>query len=126
MTIYLFGNPILKQDSLPLKLLLKLKKRFPQIKFVVKDPTENWTENEKEIVIIDTVMGINKVTVFNSLLDLEKDNPRISPHDYDVYLDLALLFKLKKIKSIKIIGISPKETLTNTKLLFSTINSLLY
>src|SRR3989339_121351 len=119
MTIYIFGNPILKQDSLPIELLPKLKRRFPQINFVTKDPTENWTDDAKEVTIIDTVAGISKVTVFHSLEVFQQNNPRIGPHDYDVYLDLSLLLKLKKIKSITIIGLPPKKSLINAKLLFS-------
>lgn len=105
MNIYLFGNPILKEDSLPLKLLPYLKKNFPQINFIIKDPTENWIENEKEVVIIDTVLGINKVKVFNSLSDFEETGKRVSLHDYDLYLDLNLMKKLGILKKIKIIGV---------------------
>ena len=105
MTIFVFGNPTVTQDSLPLKLLPKLRKQFPEITFVHADPTENWWNGEKELVIIDTVQGIDNVTVFDSLDEFEKQS-RITPHDYDLYMDLRILKKLGKVKKVKIIGIT--------------------
>lgn len=107
MTIYIFGNPLVPQDSLPVKLLPELKKEFPDIEFVIRDPTENWTGDEKEVIIIDTIVGIDKVTLFNSLDSFQQTGSRISLHDYDVFFDLALLLKLEKIKKITILGVPP-------------------
>lgn len=120
MNIYVFGNPILKKDSLPARLLPKLRKELPEVTFIHADPTENWWqpastrldsarlaqrgEGEKELVIMDTVQGIEKVTVFNSLAEFEKTS-RITPHDYDVYVDLKLMQKVGKVKKATIIGI---------------------
>lgn len=117
MNIYVFGNPILKKDSLPARLLPKLRKELPEVTFIHAEPTENWWqpastqrgEGEKELVIMDTVQGIEKVTVFNSLNEFEKTS-RITPHDYDVYVDLKLMQKVGKIKKITIIGIPTKQS----------------
>ena len=105
MTVFVFGNPTVTQDSLPLKLLPRLRKKFPDIQFIHADPTENWWQGEKELVIIDTVQGIDNVTVFDSLDEFEKQS-RITPHDYDLYMDLRILKKLGKVKKVKIIGIT--------------------
>ena len=106
MRIYVFGNPLVKEDSLPLKILPKLKKLSPKIIFEIADPNENFPPNgEKNIIILDTVKGIKKP----SLLDLNhleriSKTPN-SPHDYDLMFHLQLLKKLKKIEGVKIIGI---------------------
>jgi len=92
-------------DSLPLKILPELKKLFPEIDFVTKDPNEDW-DDVGDITIIDTVVGITDVKVFNSLKDFSRA-PRFSLHDFDAYTNLVMLEKLGKIKKVTIIGISP-------------------
>lgn len=106
MKIYVFGNPLVKDDSIPLQILPGLKKVFPQVEFIVTDPNENFPpEGEKNLVIIDTVKGISKPEILD-LDDFEKNNNTpISPHDYDLLFHLLLLKKLKKIESVRIIGI---------------------
>lgn len=106
MRIYVFGNPLLKEDSIPLKLLPKLKKIFPKIEFIITDPNENFPPNEeKNLIILDTVKGIKKPMILDlSNLESIKSTP-ISPHDYDLMFHLQLLLKLKKINSVKIIAI---------------------
>src|SRR3989344_8082451 len=104
MKIYVFGNPLVKEDSLPLKILPKLKKIFSQIKFKVVDPNENFPpRNEKKLIVLDTVQGLKQPKIIK-LTDLQelKKTPN-STHDYDLGMHLLLLKKLKKIKSVKII-----------------------
>lgn len=106
MKIYIFGNPLLKEDSAPLKIIHNLQHTFPDVKFIVTDPNENFPpEGEKDLVILDTVKGIKKAKMF-ALVDLQKiqKSPN-SPHDYDLGMHLLLLKKLKKINSVKIIGV---------------------
>ncbi|HEY4477353.1 MAG TPA: hypothetical protein VJB56_01885 [Candidatus Paceibacterota bacterium] len=118
--VYVFGNPDIKEDSLPLQILPRLQKEFPDILFRVLDPNEEWDAPEN-LVIIDTVLGIDKVTVFDDL-DQFSLAPRVSLHDFDAYANLRLLSKLGKLKTIKIIGVSP-ETQENTA--FEKVKSLL-
>ncbi len=106
MTIYVFGNPDLEIDSLPLRILPKLQKRFPDIVFTVLDPNEEWKIPE-EMVMIDTVVGIKELTVFNDLKHFT-EAPRISVHDFDAFFNLIYLQKLGKLKKIKIFGIPPE------------------
>jgi hypothetical protein len=105
MQIYVFGNEDLEMDSLPLKILPDLKKVFPEIDFIVKDPNEEW-ENVEELNIIDTVVGIDEIKIFSSLKDFIR-SPRVSLHDFDAYTNLLFLEKLGKLKKIKIIGVPP-------------------
>ena len=59
--IHIFGNPLLDFDNLPLKLAPKLQKIFPEIDFVITDPSENIEPINEELIIIDTVENIKKV-----------------------------------------------------------------
>ncbi|MBI4136623.1 hypothetical protein HY469_01020 [Candidatus Roizmanbacteria bacterium] len=108
MKIFVFGNEILETDNLAPSLMLELSSRFPDIEFIHADPTENWWQGEKELVILDTVVGIKKVTVFNSLDAFEKQ-AQITPHDYDVYMDLLLMLKMGHVQKIKIVGIPDSQ-----------------
>lgn len=105
MTIYIFGNQDLAVDSLPLRILPKLQKEFPEIQFKIVDPNEEWDVPE-EFVIIDSVMGIDKVTVFDSLKSFVPA-PNVTMHDFDAHANLRYLQKLGRLKKIKIIGIPP-------------------
>ncbi|MCX6738603.1 MAG: hypothetical protein NT098_00940 [Candidatus Parcubacteria bacterium] len=105
-TIYVFGNPDLEIDSLPLRVLPVLRIHFPEIDFVVLDPNEEWKIPE-EMVMIDTVVGIKELTVFNDLKHFT-EAPRISVHDFDAFFNLIYLQKLGKLKKIKIFGIPPE------------------
>ena len=113
MTIYIFGNPDMETDSLPIRLLPALKSRFPDIDFVVLDPNEEWTIPE-EMIMIDTVVGIKELTVFNDLKHFT-EAPRVSVHDFDAFFNLIYLQKLGKLKKIKIFGISPEMTETEAE-----------
>ncbi len=105
MTVFVFGNPDLPEDSLPIRLLPKLKKRFSDIDFQIKDPNEDWDIPE-EMVVIDTVTGIDRVTVFSDLEHFASA-PRLTMHDFDLGSYLKYLKKLGKLKNIKIIGVPP-------------------
>jgi ADP-heptose:LPS heptosyltransferase len=106
--IYIFGNPDLKLDSLPITLLPKLKAQFPLHIFTILDPNEEW-DVPKDMIIIDTVVGIEKMTVFKNLASFLQ-TPKVTCHDYDAYTNLQFLMKLKKIDSVSIIGIPPYMT----------------
>lgn len=103
--IFIFGNPDLDFDSLPLRILPELRKKLPKIDFKIKDPNEEWDLPPQKLIIIDTVIGIDKLAVFENLENFQKP-PRVSAHDFDAYSNLKYLQKLGKIKKIKIIGLS--------------------
>jgi Ni,Fe-hydrogenase maturation factor len=111
MTIFVFGNSDLSFDSLPLRILPKLREEFPNIQFEVKDPNEEWDIPE-ELIILDTVISgddtsrTKEVTVFDDI-DKFTAAPRVSMHDFDALANIRLLKKLGKIKKIKIIGVPP-------------------
>jgi len=105
MTIYVFGNPDIPEDSLPLRILPRLRLAFPAISFEIKDANEEWDVPEN-LTIIDTTVGIDSIRVFH---DLESFSgaPRVSLHDFDALTQLRYLQKLGKLKKITIIGVPP-------------------
>ena len=106
MTVLVFGNEDIAADSLPVKILPALRRRFPEIDFQSKDPNEDF-ELPEGTVIIDTVAGLKEIRVFDLLEDFEAP-PRTTLHDFDLFGHLQLLKKLGKLPSkIKIIGIPP-------------------
>lgn len=104
MKVLVFGNPLLENDSLPLKLLPELKNKFPDIEFKEIDPTEDLEKQGKHLIILDTVEGINKVVILNSIEQLHA-NKIYSMHDFDLAYNLKLLKKIGKVDSVKIIGV---------------------
>lgn len=103
MIVYVFGNPDLPADALPLKILPELEKKFPNTQFVAKDPNEEWNVPE-EFVAIDTVEGIKDVAIFDDLAQFAAA-PHVTMHDFDALTNLRYLQKLGKLKKVKIIGI---------------------
>jgi hypothetical protein len=103
MTIFVFGNPDLEMDALPVRLIPALQKEFSDIAFVTLDPNEDW-DVPKHMVIIDTVVGIETVMVFHDLSVFSKA-PRMTCHDFDAYANLLLLKKIGKITGVTIIGV---------------------
>lgn len=104
MKIYVFGNPLVPEDSQPLKFIDELSKTFPQVVFKIVDPNENFPpKEEKDLVILDTVKGIKEPMILY-LDDFDPPVGRkktlISPHDYDLLFHLLLLKKLKRIKKV--------------------------
>jgi len=105
MNIYVCGNPLVKEDSLPLRILPVLQKKFPEINFVEFEPTEDLPK-EDNLVIIDTVINAKDVMLIDDI-DKFVQTKALSLHDFDLGLNLKLAKKLGKIKSVKIIGVPP-------------------
>lgn len=104
-TVYIFGNPDLAIDSLPIRLLPQLQKQNPDFTFILKDPNEEWDVPE-EMLIIDTAINAKKVTIFKDLKSF-MTGPRLSMHDFDALSNLLFLEKLGRLKKIKIIAVPP-------------------
>ena len=104
-TVYIFGNPDLAVDSLPIRLIPQLQKENPDFTFILKDPNEEWDVPE-EMLIIDTAINAKKVTIFKDLKSF-MTGPRLSMHDFDALSNLLFLEKLGRLKKIKIIAVPP-------------------
>lgn len=105
--IYIFGNPILDYDNLPIKFIPELKKTFPEIEFIEIDPNENLKPENGKLVIIDTIAGIEEVIAIKDIDKIDKieSNPNVSMHDFDLGFNLKLLKKIGILKEIVIFGI---------------------
>lgn len=103
--IHVFGNRELGFDSLPLRLLPRLRKEFLGIDFIELDPNEDW-EIPDPFRIIDTVQGLPDVHIFHGLSEFESA-PTVSVHDFDALFNLRYLQKLGKIGTTEIVGVPP-------------------
>ncbi|MBU0467315.1 MAG: hypothetical protein KJ718_05105 [Nanoarchaeota archaeon] len=101
--IYILGNPSFESDSLPVKLLPKLKSSLPNFQFIHLDPTENLPE-EEHLILIDIILGIKEVKVLTDIDKIES-SPNVSMHDFDLGFQLKLMKKLGKIDKVTIIGV---------------------
>ena len=105
--IFIVGNALVDEDSMPLRLKSLLQKEFPQIEFIEFDPTENFPEELDEICLIDTVKEINVPQVFTDI-DQFINKKGVSMHDFDLAWEMKLLKKTGKLNNIYIIGIPPE------------------
>lgn len=104
--VLVFGNPLLRDDSLPLQLIPDLARMFPHIEFEEFDPNDDMEKEGRNLSIIDSVQGIERVTLLT-----EKDIGRLetqriwSMHDFDLAHSLKLLKKLHAIDTVRIFGV---------------------
>ena len=108
MTVYAFGNQELPMDSLPVRILERLRLAYPSASFVHKDPNESW-ELEPDAVILDTVVGLAEPAIFRDLAAFERA-PRLTVHDFDLYAELRLRQKIGRLPNLTIIGLPPQIT----------------
>jgi Ni,Fe-hydrogenase maturation factor len=103
--IYVLGNSLVKEDSLPVRLLPLLKKEFPNIEFIEFEPTEDFPK-EKKLVILDTVINAKEVCLISDIDKIISERV-VSLHDFDLGYNLKLMKKFSMIDTIKIIGLPP-------------------
>ena len=103
--VWLFGNPDLPLDSLPIRLAPRLAKELPQFSFKIQDPLDEWPTQER-LIIIDTVMGLKEIKVFTALDDFGK-TPLVTMHDFDLKTELEFRHKLGELPPFIIIGLPP-------------------
>ncbi len=103
MKILVFGNPLVKEDSLPLLLLPKLRREFPEVEFRELDSTEDLHKEGRKLIILDSATGIKKVEIVG--LDSLKLDKIYSMHDFDLGYNLKLLKKAGMIEDAKIIAV---------------------
>lgn len=100
--IFVFGNPMMKDDTLAVRVAESIKNNFPEIEFIHLDPNEEINGNE--VFILDVAKGIKKISIINDLDKLEIGK-KVSLHDYDVAFSLKLMKKVGMIKKVNIIAI---------------------
>jgi Ni,Fe-hydrogenase maturation factor len=122
-TFYVFGNPLVREDSIPLRIIEKLRKEFPSFEFLEFDTTED-IEPQKELNIIDTVKGIRKVEIIEDLDRIVNDKI-YSMHDFDLGYNLKIWKKMGMVESVRIFGIpdsmEEKEAFSELRLKIANI-----
>ena len=110
MNIYVFGNEYIAEDRRAIDVARELEDTVEGISFVFVSPNEDVPfVNERHVVILDTVQGIQNVAlVEGDRIDELILSPRASVHDFDLAFQLRYLKKLKKLGEVTIIGI-PQE-----------------
>lgn len=104
-TVYLFGNPDLPYDAVPVELFGPLARKFPDFNFRVVDPNElDLPEEGSDLIIIDTVEGL-KTPRFITIDEIAELKARVTAHDFDLGSYLLLAKKMNKNIGIQIIGI---------------------
>jgi Ni,Fe-hydrogenase maturation factor len=106
--IYVFGNSLVKEDSIPIKILPKLKSLFRNISFIELDPTENFPK-EKNLLVIDTVINTDRVRILENIDNIIFEK-KFSVHDFDLGFQLKLMKKMGENFKVRIIGIPPGIT----------------
>jgi hypothetical protein len=106
MIIYVFGNQDHPKDNLAFKISEKLSD-IENVSFKSVSPNDDLPIPEnKNLYILDTVMGIDEVTLLTEK-DIDKLllSPRTTTHDYDLGFQLKYLSKIGRLKKIFIIGL---------------------
>jgi len=110
MNIYVFGNDHVEKDTKAIEVARKLEDTIEGISFVFVKLNEDVPfANERRVVILDTVEGIQDVALVDrDRIDGLLLSPRGSVHDFDLAFQLRYLKKLNKLGEVTIIGI-PQE-----------------
>lgn len=124
-TVYLFGNPDLPFDAVPVELFGPLARKFPDFNFHVVDPNElDLPKEDADLIIIDTVEGLT-VPRFIAIEEIAELKARVTAHDFDLGTYLLLAKKMNTKIDIRIIGIpmsyTPEQALYEVKPLLSSL-----
>ena len=120
MSIYkilVFGNRLVKKDSLPIEFIPSLKKEFPEIKFKEFDSMEDIQDEGPVIYIIDSVEDIKNVTVVNNIDQIKVTRNIYTMHDMDLGYMLKLMKKIKMIDKVVIFCVPIDTPLTKKEIL---------
>ncbi len=102
MKILVFGNPLVEEDNLPLKICRRLQ-NIPGMEFKEVDPEDLPVEG-RDLIILDTVKGIEDVTLITDIDSIITEKV-YSLHDFDLGYYIKLMKKLGMIDSVRVIGI---------------------
>src|SRR5215217_135945 len=105
MKVYVFGNEYVAEDKKAIEVARELKDTVEDISYVFVNPNEDVPfVNERHVVILDTVQGIQDVAlVEGDRIDGLILSPRGSVHDFDLAFQLRYLKKLNKLGEVTII-----------------------
>ncbi|MEW6721863.1 MAG: hypothetical protein AB1324_01225 [Candidatus Micrarchaeota archaeon] len=126
MKVLVFGNPLVRKDSISLRILPKLREAFPDVEFKEFDAAENLESEGKDLVILDAAEGIREVSLIEDIGSLSSGKI-YSMHDFDLAITLKLLMKLGRLQRVRIIAIpcsfSAAKALAGARRLLSSLSS---
>ncbi len=110
MKVYIFGNLEVPQDGRALEVAQRLRGTLPGVRFVTVEPNEDLPfVDEESVVIMDTVVGIEGVSLIpDSEIEHLALPPRGTVHDFDLAFQLKYLKKIGRLGEVHIVGI-PRE-----------------
>jgi Ni,Fe-hydrogenase maturation factor len=110
MKVYIFGNLEVPQDGRALEVAQRLRGTLPGVRFVTVEPNEDLPfVDEESVVILDTVVGIEGVSLIpDSEIEHLTLPPRGTVHDFDLAFQLKYLKKIGRLGEVHIVGI-PRE-----------------
>jgi Ni,Fe-hydrogenase maturation factor len=110
MQVYVFGNEYVAEDKRASEVARELEGKIEGVSFVFVKPNEDVPfVDERRVVILDTVQGIEDVALIEGdRIDGLILSPRGSVHDFDLAFQLKYLKKLNKLGEVTIISI-PQE-----------------
>ncbi|MBA4115753.1 MAG: hypothetical protein H0X71_04810 [Rubrobacter sp.] len=109
MKVYVFGNEDVPEDRRAIEVAEKLVDTLEDVSFIPVKPNEDVPfANERCVVVLDTVQGIQDVTLIEGAIDRLVLSPRGSVHDFDLAFQLRYLKKIDKLGEVTIVGI-PQE-----------------
>jgi Ni,Fe-hydrogenase maturation factor len=100
--VFVFGNPLVKEDSIALRAGRELRKTRKELVFKEIESLDELEEIPEELLVLDCAEGIEKVTVVSDLKLIE-ERKVIGSHDFDLGAELMLYKKLGKIKKVKLL-----------------------
>lgn len=107
MKLYVFGNKLIEDDSMPFKIMEELQKDIPEIEFLDYDDFQFGAS--RDVNILDTAKGIEKVMLIKDIEKL-KQNKIYSLHDFDIASEIKLMKKIGKIDNVNIFAIPQNIT----------------
>jgi len=114
MKVYVFGNEDLSFDNQAIKVADELKGQIKGCDFIFVKPNQDLPfVDEKNVVIIDTVEGIDDVKIIEDgdLKNLSVEG-KTTAHDFDLGFQLKYLKKIGKLGKVTIVGL-PMEKAVN-------------
>jgi Ni,Fe-hydrogenase maturation factor len=108
MKVYVFGNALLEEDNLAIRIAKELEIEGVEFE-IVQDINDiiMMEQNLEDFVMMDVVKGLKEVKVMTDISKIQADNI-YSLHDFDLGYFLRLKHALGHISHIRLIGLPMK------------------
>ncbi len=104
LKVLVFGNILVREDSIALRLIKPLQKKFPEIEFKEFDAAEDLENEGRDLIILDSAKGISEAALLEGAESFSSGKT-CTMHDFDLALTLKLLKKLGALDRVRIIAV---------------------